>query len=341
MNSAPSGETRLGRVCPAFADALMADRETFNAKFEDARRLHPDMDAAAFSAFLTHNADPVVDAVAALDECRARDTAAAVFDIALTLVGERLAGPGGRYPLIGTLWQEFLPMIAPLVAHHPEAVVSSMTNALFNICATPGARPGDWLASMVGITPSLASLELLLRAGQVAAWTSGLAHYREGALAAADALPPETAARLLGFPHAEWQTQRERLHHDPWWNPAHANTPAGPRIVASAGAFRGFGGLFPNPPSVRSVDGYFLVTSGGECWQLTADAFGATFHRVGTGHADPVRNPDLKWNSDQICVDGFELLVPAIGRITSAARSGNTLAVTGDLTHAVTLIALD
>jgi len=55
---------------PAVVEAMhegvdeMADRATFNKKFEDARRVHPDMDARAFAAFLTNSADAVVRAAA-------------------------------------------------------------------------------------------------------------------------------------------------------------------------------------------------------------------------------------------------------------------------------------
>src|SRR2546423_1862172 len=81
-------------------------------------------------------------------------------------------------------------------------------------------------------------------------WRAGLAHYRAGALAVCAQLPPALARAALGLPpdaRIGLEDLIARLMADPWLEPA---TLAGPaharelRIVARAGAFRGFGGLF-------------------------------------------------------------------------------------------------
>ena len=47
------------------------------------------------------------------------------------------------------------------------------------------------------------------------------------------------------------------------------NEPAAQRLVATVGAFRGFGGEFLRPPKVCAADGVLFVTSAGATWRLT------------------------------------------------------------------------
>ena len=181
-----------------------------------------------------------------------------------------------------------LPAVAPLVAGAPDRILGAVSNALHNLATTPGARPEDWLTALERLGPECKDPDTLLRLGQVAGWKAGLAHFRASALAAADALPNSLALAAVGAPASgEWSEVRKRLLADPWFDPA---TPAVAtaqtkrlRVMTQAGAFRGFGGLFPEPPRVAGTGDHFLVRSGEECWLLTADLFGATFHRSSIG----------------------------------------------------------
>ena len=114
----------------------------------------------------------------------------------------------------------------------------------------------------------------------MAAWRVGLAHFREGAIVAADALPETLALAAVGAQSdSRWPEVRGQLLASPWFDPGAA--PEGIaeiRSVAQVGSFRGFGGLFLETASlVASTGQHFLVNSNGECWLLTADLFGATF----------------------------------------------------------------
>ena len=331
------------RVGAAFAAVLRDERDVFNEKFAEARRRRPDLDGRALLGFLLGPADGVVGRVAQAAAERARDVAHAAYDAALTLVSEKLAGPGGRYPIIDEMWERLLPSVGQLVADQPARVIGSLTNAVFHLASTPGTRPGEWIDGMVGVAPRLASVADLLKAGEIAAWRAGLAHLRDGALAAGDSLAPQVAVEILGVPRAEWHAVRERLSADAWWDPSRAGEDdARPRVAATVGGFRGFGGLFPAPPTVATVDGHIAVSAAGECWMLVADAFGATFHRVDESVlAGAARPPKLRTAHESLSLHGKTLALPAIGAVTSAAAVPGTIAVTGSLTHAVTLIAVN
>jgi hypothetical protein len=225
------------------------------------------------------------------------------------------------------------------VADAPERVLAALGNALHQIATTPGARPAEWTAAMAALAPRCADVGTFLALGQVAAWRAGMAHFRAGALAAADTLPPVLALAAVGSSGNDWAAVRARLAADPWFDPGGSSSP-GLRIVARAGAFRGFGGLFVEPPA----GDHFLVRSGEECWLLTADAFGATFHRateVERANPHPSAVPaGVTARGAAVEVEGRRLEVPELGEITGVAANGTTLALTSPWTHAIVLVAL-
>lgn len=313
----------------AFKAALASDRDVFNQKFAEVRRRHPDLDGEVFGGFLRSLAAPIVESAAAAEASAALAVTHAVYDASLTLVSERLAGPGGRYPVIDRLWENVLPRIGSLVANQPLRVIGSLTNAAVNVASTPGARAADLVERLGAVVEDLRSVDDLLRAGEVAAWRAGLAHLRESALAAAGSLAGSLASSILGAPRADWSELSAALGRDPWLDPA-APQVASPRLAAIVGGFRGFGGMFLAPPRVFSVDDHLLATDGHEHWFVTADAFGATFHR-----ADGSALRRAKAHSERCPVE-----VPILGRVTSAAAIHRTVALTGHASHGIALVAV-
>lgn len=330
-------------VSPLLGDVLRSARPEFNARFVGMKRRHPDINAAAFSEVLRAMVDPLVKAVGATSEERVPATVWAAYDAALMLVAEKLAGPGGRYAVIEEAWRELLPGIARLVAESPGKVIGAVTNALCHLTSYPGIRAAEWNEHLLRVAPALTTVDILLKAGQVTAWRCGLAHYREGALSAAEALPPEIALRLVGAPvTSAWTEVRARLEKERWWNPAQEAKSQALRVVRRAGSFRGFGGLFSEPPIVASAGGQIFVRSGEGYWLLTADAFGATFHRADAAMFDDAAREKSPLRFVKSCVmrDGEMRELPKIGDVTSAAATNDTVAVTGSLTHSITLLAM-
>lgn len=321
----------------ALAEILRASRGELNARFAMARRRLPALDGAAFGQFLVDAVAPLCDAVPSRDVAA---VAHAAYDVALELCGQRLAGAGARDGRVGAAWSALLVPAAAHIAAAPEATLSAAANALVQLAAAPGARPEAWAEVMGTIAARAASIEEWLTAGQVAAWRAGLAHYRAGALEAADRLPPALALELVGAGGA-WADVRARLRADPWHDPARPQSET--RVVARVGAFRGFGGLFPVPPSVAGGGECFLVESDGDAWILFADACGATFHRAGeedlrAAAAGGARAPG--WRGHRIEVGGQAIDLPVRGEVTSAALAASTLALTTSHSHSVLLVAL-
>ena len=328
-----------GVVCEPFARVLRSSRDELNTRFAEARQRHPSLAADELMGFLTDVVDPLVSAVAAVCPDRSDAVGLAAYELALELVGQRLVGQLARGTAIDATWRRLLPAAARLVAADPSRVLGSLSNAAHQISATPGARVAAWVDDMTRLATSCATVDELLRVGQVAAWRAGMAHFRHGAIAAAASLPQPLALLAVdAAPDRVWAEIQSGLLASEWFDPARPEdtrasaTASSLRTVATVGAFRGFGGVFGVPPQVTHAAGNFHVSSGDECWILTADLYGATFHRVAAGEARlprPLETPP----SGVRLPDGP-------GVVTSVASSATTLAVTRSLTHHVILIAL-
>lgn len=328
----------------AFVSVLRSGRADFNAQFVAARRQLPELDAEVFKSFLQTTVDPWVAATHATRSDRVAAVAMAAYEVALEIVGLRLAGPGSRSRSVDAALRRVLPAAAAVCADEPLEAMSSIANAAHQLESTPSARVGAWVERMERLSPRARDLPELLRLGQLLAWHAGLAHYRGGALAVADALPEDLVLSALDAPPgASWATERARLAADPWYVPGRRT--GGPEVVHVAGAFRGLGGLFIEPPRLAWSDGALLVRSGSDAWVLAADAFGATFHRasgdeIARARAQLERPRDLALTDGVLSWRGKKLTLPLSGLVTSTVVTPTTLGVTTNQSHAVALVAL-
>ncbi|HYP89726.1 MAG TPA: hypothetical protein VEQ59_16275 [Polyangiaceae bacterium] len=322
---------------------LSARRADYNAQFLAARRASPELDEAAFMAFLSGSLAPLVDAVAALDPSALIEVTDAAYGVGLELLAQRLAGPRAHDSSVDRGFQQLFPALARLVVRAPNLVLPRLCNALHQLSTTAGARAGDWCAALVRLEPHIESVEALLQLGQVLAWLAGLAHYRGGALDRCRELPPELVAAALGVKAAELGAVLERLERDPWFVPSSPDL--GFRLIGSVGAFRGFGGVFLAPPRVGRVGQALFVSSGDDVWLMALDAFGCTLHRARPeellGQTFDVARGDVKL--EQTCVKAFGKQLPLVdtGSPLSVVGNESTLLFTTAHSYAVTAVALE
>jgi hypothetical protein len=240
------------------------------------------------------------------------------------------------------------PFLMPLIVMAPERILPAIYNALHNLVSTAGTRPEQW-AEVLGRTGvQCEDPEQLLKLGQVLGWRAGLAHYRTSALAIAATLPPKLAiAAVGGEASGSWPDIAQRLEADPWFDPAKSGATAKKsrvEVVAKAGGFRGFGGLFSEPPQVACSREHLWVKSGDDCWLLCADVFGCTFHRASMEEFESARrnpfSPDgLVIDRQKIIWNNRSLDLPASAGVVASAATQTTLAVTNPGTFAISLIA--
>jgi len=342
-----AGALGATRVSDTLASVLRAERSELNSRFAAARVRHPDLDAEAFADFIRTAIDPLAAAVARTQSDRVTDVTLAAYDIALELVGQKLVGRFARTPHVADAWRRVLPTVAPLVVAAPEKILAAVCNATHHLSATPGARPVAWIDAMAHLGEQCTDGATFLTLGQLAAWRAGLAHFRESALASADKLPESLALAAIGAPTGRWPAIRDRLVADRWYDPAQPDdAQQAPRIVTRAGAFRGFGGLFTEPPTVAVIDERLFVRGGAECWLLTADAFGATFHRATPEEFERARRRSPLPNGVSVrgatlTVRGTTITLPDVfDQPSSICATRATLSLTSPRSHAILLAAL-
>lgn len=330
-------------LSPAFVQALTAGRPQFNARVAEARHRYPGLDNAAFGTFLTDHVDPLVVAVAAVAPDDVGRVVVTAYDVALDLVGQGLVGPGARSAFLNRIWSDVVPSYARLIAHDPLAVLGALVNAALNVEKIAGARAQAWLGSMRSAAPSIESIAHLHAVGIVAAWRSGLAHLRAGAIRAANELPEALALSLVGAATAgHWSGVHDRLLADPWWVPDEADD-ARLHRRSEIGAYIGLGGSFCVPPQVRATQDGFVVRSGERYGFLVADAFGAVLHPATADEFeradDKLSGPDrprLRGNRIELDCGQVDLDLPAEG--LALAANAHTVAVTSPYTHAIRLL---
>jgi hypothetical protein len=317
-------------LSPVLARSLAAGRAQFNARVVAARRARSGFDAEVLAQAIHDRLDPVVVAVDAIAPERVGAVVEAGFDVILGLVGYGIAGERGA--LIDRVWRTLGAAHARSVAEQPFAVLAMLTNAALTIAATPGARVDEWIARMTALAP-LVTAETLRPAGQVAAWRSGMAHFREGAIAAADGLPDAVAAAAVGSAQG-WTAIRAALVDDPWWTPA-GDAAAG----VTFGGFAGFGGPFAEPPMVRAGPHGFVVRSGSATSLLIADAWGATLHPADPNEFDSAAvGAPVRFDGAAIiaCDRTIPTDLPADG--LSAVANATSVAIVSRYSHQIRIV---
>ena len=333
------------------AEALARGRDAHNARVA-AARLSPALDGQALLATL-RGLDPVVRAAHARDPAVVDTVVSALFDASLELVPKGVLGPGARMPELETAWRALLGGSGRMLCADPRRVVAATMNALTRLAGCRGTRLADWVTTMAALSERAADVDVWLRAGVVAAWRSGLAHARTGALDACALLPADLAATAIGLdPTTSVETMARvvaRLRDDPWAWPPHVASgeqpPLGIKLVGYLGGFRGFGagGHFIAPPRVGLRDGVFIVTDSERVFELHADFFGATLIPAGatTPDFDP---PQVR--GALVLAEGGEVrhaeqgrVFPGLAAVTSWASTDLTLAATRPISHHITLVA--
>ncbi len=320
---------------------LQANRSEFNRRFESARRAYPKLEAPSFLEHLSQTLEPIIRAVDTAYPSATAGVAQVLYDLSLQLVGEEKIGSSARRPGIRKSWSILLPAYVKLVAIAPHDVVRLLTNGTHTL-EQFGARADDWIGRMLRAAPAVESVEALASAGQVAAWLSGMAHFREPALELRKTLSGDILSALLGTPvTAEPSDIFDRLAQNRWGSlESHAEQRVGAlraSIRHTIGGFRGFGGLFLTPPIVCRDDDAFVVSDSLRSWRITADAFGCTTHGLPERfRGKPVLREISKTGNVTMLESAHAL--PELHDPSSAAVIGDTAVVTLTASYSVFVV---
>jgi hypothetical protein len=341
-------------IGPAFELVLRERRHAYNFKWREARNRFPHLSNDDAASFFLNDLAPLINALAdvsatavlpavlpALLPAVGADRLESICDIAVDVgaraSGLRLLGVNATQPWVTKLWRETFPLLARHITDNPLFVITELSHATAQFSAHAASRPQQWLRLLTSLGPQTADLEQLRLLGKVLAWRSGLAHYRSGALIAADELPTTLVEQALGIPNGQsWSEWREALHESPWPRSLVGTEP----LLARIGSFRGLGGVFTEPPMLATRDGDLIARSGTDAWLVTADAFGSTLHRsddAGVPAGLTVEEPTVILG-DYVFVGSQAVELGAAAPVTSAVQQGNVLALTLKNSHAIWLL---
>jgi hypothetical protein len=324
-------------ISPALGRALQSARSAFNARVSEACRIRPGFDTGTVDALLRGPLDRLAAQAEGIAPERTGSLVLAAFDVGLALARQGKS----EHPLMSALW-DVASACLPLALRQPRETLGRIFNAGLHLLSVNGARPEQWTREMTRLAGRATDLACLERLGQVLAWRSGLAHFRESALRLAHDLPPELVAEALAIAEGEAVAATlARLGKDPWFDPARPDR-RGLRATREVGGFVGFGGPFPCPPEVRALGEGFVVQCANRFWYLCADAFGAALHAGSKAEfeAGAADSGDLDIRGSAV-IRGLErcaLDLPP--ERLSLARGPYTAALSSPYSHFIRLLAL-
>lgn len=252
-------------VAPTFQRALKRHAPKYNALFAASQELCA-LDADRFAAHLRDVVAPIVEALATLSESdhTAIDTLTEVlFRNSIDLIGRGLLASENPSPDVHALYAEALPNLAPFLRDDPSRLINALTTALALLARQDEALPRQWLQRLVHHCEPCQSTDELLELGKVLAWTQGMAHFRDSALAVYKTLSKAIQNTL---PPPQDLSQR--------WPDLGEFT-----LLGTAGAFLGFGGHFAAPPVLDLLKENLFAFDGNHYFSIHADRFGATTMR--------------------------------------------------------------
>ncbi|MBG6221501.1 hypothetical protein IWX79_002426 [Janthinobacterium sp. CAN_S1] len=207
-----------------------------------------------------------------------------------------------------------------------------LSNAAIHIASVAGARPAQWQRELAALAAQIATLAQLRAVGQVLAWRAGVAHFRLGALAAADTLPPALALAAFGEPGAQWPQVHAQLLANPWRGNAEGR---------DFGSFSGLGGAFGTPPQVRATKDGFVVRSAERHYLLVADACGAVLHSATAQEFEQAPNElpsSVRVDGASLHIGARSIALDLPGGDIALAANAHTVAITSPWTHAIRLL---
>jgi hypothetical protein len=339
-------------TCQSFISLMQSRRAMFNERFNMARRLYPDLDASAFTYFLTGILDPLVVQAERIDPGSLPSFVEAAYLIGLELTGKKLIGPGALSSVHDNLWKITFPSIITLLLKEPGSLMSKLSNAAHQIETELHSGADDWLLSIEQNGSLCQDSDSLLSMAQVSAWKCGMAHYRNSAIPLLTKISARCCNALFGTADiVDWQQEITTLQSDPWYSPLFKIKKPGLPVRSQTGGFRGFGGPFIHPPVAVDYEEKKLLWCDNEWWIVHADIFGVTCKRLLKDHTLNIPVPTvtiangqrvlksgITLNKNTVTVQGRTFTFSSDDLVSGAAFVANTLVVSFDNSHIVQIL---
>jgi hypothetical protein len=314
-----------------------------------AKSAKPSLDHEIFTYYLLDILAPALDGLNGKSPESIERVTDSLYTTILELLQKGFLGGSKKQDPFESCFKQFVLAFPDRIADRPDEFLKHITQALIQLCTTSGARPEEWTRLMIQCNPASRTYEELLQTGFAAAWRSGMAHYRKKAFQIIQNSTPEIIHQLLNRNEppspVEVKTIIENMSRNPWLTVEQAaqniQTSTRLSIVAQAGGFTGFGGLFISPPSIRSNGEELVAICGEHAWTLFADCYGKVF-LPSDGDSTAFINPKTDFNyypNGTVSYGSYNAVFSDLSNANSFAALGGTFAVTIPYSHSIYLIA--
>lgn len=262
------------------------NREKLNSLFSFYKFSFPALEKEVVFFYINFVIEPVFDKNFKRDKEQLSSFLISLYEKILELIGKNYLGNSGRYPFFENKFIQCIEEAGDWMFENPELYLSSLSNAIINIGSVDVSKLNTWLSKFQKISKKAKNIHELFEAGKVAAWTSGMAQYRQLALEicrSMDIVLLETTLAISNLRNLNIENFFSRLELDPWLSLEDAMKENSPRKVFHinrVGNFSGFGGKFITPPKVELLDQEFILYDKKNFYALFADLFGAHLERI-------------------------------------------------------------
>ena len=339
-------------VTPFWRLFFSGKREKINQQFKKIKLQYPNLEDESVYALIKSTLVPCLDSFCSLPSNRFEELFNLVFETSLVLNAKNYLGRSAKTDILEKGWKKLIPGLQRLFLTDPPLFLSSVTNALIQFTRHPGSNPEQWIDLLLLRCREMTHLSVFFEFGKVAAWRSGLSHYRKSALQVLRNMDPLLAAQVLGpeyvkpgIPFEQWI---QIIMEEPWFIPSVNNDKETSFVVskvARLGGHHEFGGCFSYPPRVIAKDDYFIGFDEEFSWMIFADLFGSTF--IPCPFTKEIQKKNEKYAIDyqvskqgKIILDGFTNSFPELWDATSIAFNGKTLALTVPHSHYIFFFTL-
>ena len=257
---------------------LKKNRIALNQQFIFARHLDRTLDGEVFSSYLVKVLEPLVEHHRNRPPDQLEKVTIHLYSQILSLYSRHFLASEGRYPFFEDVFLELLEHYREHLFDHPK-IFTQLGNSTLKMAQVLGKDVERW-SSLLRQTP-YSHCDALLKQGYVAAWVSGYAPYRQGALAYLQEMDMESFKALLELQEFDLKaTDRDgimkNLALNCWYHPSSVlkEEEKSPVFFTTVGGFKGFDQAFILPPRVFEYQGHIAVTDTRNTFLLFADAFG-------------------------------------------------------------------
>jgi hypothetical protein len=260
---------------PLLIRVLSENRGALNSLFAFEKEKNPRLDGSLFSRYLVRFIQPVVEKLSGSEYSSLEKMVLSLYGRTLELISKNVLG-SGRYPGMDESLLELIISYAKLMLDDPESFFPAAVNGFLNVCGLSPEKAGLWKEKMKEISGYLSDITGFREKGLAAAWTCGMAVFRERGLEILGSSDPAVVKTLLETDEALSREERDAiiqtLKENPW-NGVWRRNKQSP-VIRSIGGFAGFGGEFLRPPELFPDQGDIVASDGENHFLLHADLFG-------------------------------------------------------------------